>query len=83
MGIYSHCISPFIIFLDIKEASLSKVIPLLPNLLPSSFGGVGEVFIYTNSSPFFICTSFTYFLTNAEESSFLQISNTLSFSAMI
>ena len=38
MGIYSHCISPFIIFLNIKEASLSKVIPLLPNLLPSSFG---------------------------------------------
>lgn len=33
------------------------------------------------SSPFFICTSFTYLRTNAEESSFLQIKSTLSFSA--
>ena len=44
MGIYSHCISPFIIFLNIKEASLSKVIPLLPNLLLPSLGGVGGGF---------------------------------------
>ena len=82
MGIYSHCISPFIIFLNIRKLRLAKYSPPLPNLLLPSLGGVGGGF-YTNSSPFFICTSFTYFLTSAEESSFLQISNTLSFSAMI
>ena len=34
-------------------------------------------------SPFFNLTSLTYFRTSAEESSFLQISSTLSFSATI
>ena len=38
---------------------------------------------HTYVSPFFICTSLTYFLTSAEESSFLQINSTLSFSATI
>ena len=36
---------------------------------------------YTNASPRFICTSLTIFRTNAEESSFRQMSSTLSFSA--
>ena len=36
---------------------------------------------YTKSSPYFICTSDTYFLTIADESPFLQINNTLPSSA--
>ena len=38
---------------------------------------------YTNFSPLFICTSFTNFLTSADESSFLHINSTLSSSATI
>lgn len=38
---------------------------------------------YIKSSPYFICTSFTYLRTNEDESPFLQINNTLSFSATI
>ena len=82
MGIYNHCISPFIIFLNIRKIRLTKYSNLYQTCSSPPLEGLGGV-IYTNSSPFFICTSFTYFLTNAEESSFLQISNTLSFSAMI
>ena len=37
----------------------------------------------TNSSPYLISTSLAYFFTNAEESPFLQISSTLSFSTTI
>ena len=69
--------------LNIWKNHLTKYSPLYPICGSPPLEGLGEVFIYTNSFPFFICTSFTYFLTNAEESSFLQISNTLSFSAMI
>lgn len=38
---------------------------------------------YTNFSPLFICTSFTNFLTSADESSFLHINSTLPSSATI
>ena len=39
------------------------------------------VLIQTNSSPYLICTSFTYFLSSEDESPFLQMNSTLSFSA--
>ena len=38
---------------------------------------------HTNFSPLFICTSFTNFLTSADESSFLHINSTLPSSATI